>query len=701
MNDAPGGFRYRAFISYSHRDSGWSRWLHRALETYRVPRALVGRQTPLGPVPQRLAPVFRDREELASAHDLGGRVLEALAQSQALIVVCSPQAAASRWVNEEILAFQALGRSERIFCLIVDGEPRSGDARECFPPALRGLPGAAFEPIAADARPQTDGRANAKLKLIAGLLGLNLDALRQREARRRQRQLLAITSASVAGMLLTLSLSLMAFRAQREAERQQAQAEGLIEFMIGDLRQKLEPLGRLEVMDVVGKRAIAYYAEQPLGSLDEASIGRRSRALNLIGEMDAQRGDFGAALQAFSEASRATAELVARNPDSFQAIFDHAQSVFWIGYVAFEDGRLDEAETAFRQYLAAAERLVAARPDDPVALQELLYGHSNMGTLLQARGDTENRLLHQTRRLEISQALFARSRDDPERKLAVAVALNDVGTTLKELGRLDQAEAQFREQLGLLDELLTKDPRNQQLRFEQLAPLGWLASTLADRGDLAAALEALREGVAIAEGLVALDGQNATWMEYAASLQAQLAETELRAGHRQAAQEPLDRLSALLTALSQRQDQVAWQDLAARRNLIEAELAFQDQRMPEARAKIETAIQGLIRPDGKLAPNRYRQRFAQAHYLFGLVEAESGAQTAAQNHWQAAQQALEAIGAGRTAADEELLGLLLLAQGRESQAREMAGQLRARGYEPIRLSASLPSPIQPVVYHGI
>src|SRR5215471_14241860 len=58
-------FRYRAFISYSHQDRAWADWLHRALETYRVPRRLVGRRTEIGIIPKRIAPVFRDREELA------------------------------------------------------------------------------------------------------------------------------------------------------------------------------------------------------------------------------------------------------------------------------------------------------------------------------------------------------------------------------------------------------------------------------------------------------------------------------------------------------------------------------------------------------------------------------------------------------------------------------------------------------------
>ena len=86
-------FKYRAFISYSHADEEWAKWLHKALETYRVPKHLVGRETDAGPVPERLAPIFRDRDELATATNLGETLTRALTQSANQIVICSPAAA--------------------------------------------------------------------------------------------------------------------------------------------------------------------------------------------------------------------------------------------------------------------------------------------------------------------------------------------------------------------------------------------------------------------------------------------------------------------------------------------------------------------------------------------------------------------------------------------------------------------------------
>ena len=58
--------RYSAFISYNHRDRRWAAWLHRELERYRLPKVLIGRESPIGVLERKLPPVFQDREELAA-----------------------------------------------------------------------------------------------------------------------------------------------------------------------------------------------------------------------------------------------------------------------------------------------------------------------------------------------------------------------------------------------------------------------------------------------------------------------------------------------------------------------------------------------------------------------------------------------------------------------------------------------------------
>ncbi len=229
--------KYRAFLSYSHADKTWADWLHKTLESYVVPNGLVGLETSAGSIPKRLFPIFRDREELPSSADLGGQIETALRQSLFLIVICSPHAARSRWVNEEILGFKRMGRSDRILALIVDGEPDAdGEAgkdiqSECFPTALKfalGPDGALgkqkAEPLAADCRPEGDGSDNAKLKLIAGLLGVGFDTLRKRDAVARRRRLLNRAAITAAVLVLLAGAAAGLILQWQSAQQQRANA---------------------------------------------------------------------------------------------------------------------------------------------------------------------------------------------------------------------------------------------------------------------------------------------------------------------------------------------------------------------------------------------------------------------------------------------------------------------------------------------
>src|SRR5690349_25090947 len=83
-------YTYRAFISYSHRDKAMAMRLHRALESFRIPKKLIGTETPFGPAPGRLTPIFRDREELPASPDLGAELSAAIRGSMFLVLICSP-----------------------------------------------------------------------------------------------------------------------------------------------------------------------------------------------------------------------------------------------------------------------------------------------------------------------------------------------------------------------------------------------------------------------------------------------------------------------------------------------------------------------------------------------------------------------------------------------------------------------------------
>lgn len=158
---------------------------------------------------------------MAASSDLAQSVKDALAESASLIVICSPNSARSRWVNEEIRTFVAMNRRDRIQLLIVAGEDGPGQPGDgssdsiILPPAL--LEAGGSEPLAADVRSEGDGKRAAVIKLIAGLMGVGYDELRQREHARRQRRLAVVAGASVAGFVLMSGLAGFAVVARNDA----------------------------------------------------------------------------------------------------------------------------------------------------------------------------------------------------------------------------------------------------------------------------------------------------------------------------------------------------------------------------------------------------------------------------------------------------------------------------------------------------
>lgn len=371
---------YVAFISYSHKDAAIGRWLHRKLEGYRLPRRLAGTQGEDGEVPARLTPIFRDRDEFPVASDLSTRVRAALAISRSLIVVCSPNSAASHWVAKEIATFRELHPGRPVFTAIVDGEPD-----KCFSPAL--LEGGT-EPLAADLRKQGDGRRLGLLKLVAGLAGVGLDAVVQRDAQRRVRRVTGVTVAAVTAMLMMALLTAFALNARAEAERQRAGAEGLVEFMLTDLRDKLKAVGRLDVLTTVNQRALNYYQGQDIAKLPASSLERRARILHAMGEDDMKRGEVDRALEQFREAARSTSALLSEHRDDPERIMAHAQSEFWVGYVDFDRDNYAAAKRSFERYKMLTDKLVAINGSNPQWRKESAFANGNLCSIaLEAPAD--------------------------------------------------------------------------------------------------------------------------------------------------------------------------------------------------------------------------------------------------------------------------------------------------------------------------
>jgi serine/threonine protein kinase len=358
------------------------------------------------------------------------------------------------------------------------------------------------------------------------------DSTLYRATRFVQRHRAGVAMAAAAVLALGAGIGVALWQAS-EARAQRVQAEGLIEYMIGDLRKKLQPVGRLDVLDGVGLKALDYYAAQDPGSLDADSLGRRARALHMIGSIAEQRGHFDEATRDFQQAADTTSRLLQEHPDDPQRIFDQSQSEYYVGYVQWYRGRLHDAEAPFRRYQEMAQRMNQAKPGNHDWQLEDVFSKTNVGIVLTdlGRADEALPLLSQAR-TEIAQlarshpedsvnegntigwsviayAALGRDEDairadndkiaaalrmpnadkDQDAQFLIANARHEIALWQRNLGRVDDALSSVRDALAGMRALNARDPANLANVGELVGGEALLADLLADKGDRAAARE--------------------------------------------------------------------------------------------------------------------------------------------------------------------------------------------------------------------
>ena len=515
--------RYSAYISYQHGDAEVARWLHRAIEGYRVPRSVL--QHAQLEIPVRLKPVFLDREELSSSSSLADSLRKALEQSDFLIVICSPAARASVWVNEEIKVFREQGGADRTLCLIAAGEPLAASRGlahelECFPPALfaqtagdGGVVTRTTEPLAADIRAGADSRYNAKLKIIAAMLGVSFDELRHRDHARQRRRLAVVGAASMIGCVVFAVLAAAAWIARQEAVRQRQlavtkslTAQRTADFLIS-LFQVSNP-SEARGNSVTARAILDRGAQQIENSLRDEPVVRAELSATL-GEVYTGLGIYKPALSLL-EAAQST-------PGQDAAAL--ARETVSLAYLEQLRGESERADSLYAQ----AQRLADSIKPPDVALQTRISmgrgevaGYQEKHELAkryfnaamdwqkdQPPGELQVRVLEQLATAELNADELVESEALYERALKARIALSGethpmVSETLNNLGAVaylrgesDRAEAFYRRALDTDRRVLGSEHPDVAVDMNNLALL------YVERRDFTRAIPMLEEAVRI------------------------------------------------------------------------------------------------------------------------------------------------------------------------------------------------------------
>jgi tetratricopeptide (TPR) repeat protein len=478
-----------------------------------------------------------------------------------------------------------------------------------------------------------------------------------------------------------------AVEARDEADRRRGQAEDLIGFMLGDLRKKLESVGRLDVLDGVGAKAMDYFAAVPADALSDEELLRRSTALYQIGEVRIAQGNLPAAAQPLQESLSLAEALVARAPTDGDRLYGLAQTHYWVGFVHWRRHELEAAQRQFQSYLNVATRLVDLDPGRADWQREIAYANSNIGSVLQARGDLEGALERFRECLKVERTLFVRTPDDPELTRAVASSHNAIALVLMLRGRLDQARDEFRIERTILEQQAVRAPENTGLQWRLTVTDSYLGDLSAIRGAATAARQHYADAIRLGTNLTARDPANRSW-------QRDLAKILFKTGRWLSHDEPMRALPLLERSVSifkllidADATNVMW-----RRDLAEAHygrgtvLALQGD-LPAASADADATLRitdALLRASHD---DRQAARISSlGHALHARVWAARGERTRAREAWD---RSLAAIAPVAEQSDDyqflEPWAFALLETGRATEASTVIGKLEAMQFHNPRL----------------
>lgn len=385
-----------------------------------------------------------------------------------------------------------------------------------------------------------------------------------RQARRADRLRLGAVIGFALVAFVAVIMGLEARKAEQLADQRRQEAEGLIDFMLGDLTQKLQPLARLDLMGGVAEKALAYLTAEDPGRVPGPLRLRQAKALLTLADVNRSRGNIDAALTALGRAEVLLHVNLTEGPVDGELLKNAGAAAFWFGQIAFDQGRTKEALVRFEQYRDFAQQMVRLDESNIDATIELSYALSSLGTTLMRLGDAEAAVAASSRSVELKRLALIQRPEDRSLLAGLANGLSWLAQTELQNGNLGEAAKFYQQQHDVLLTVSRLEPEAPVWKFRLAVALKLQAQLLLAQGDIDAAQNALLSAERLVLECLAKEAGNQRWQAEYADIRLAYSRTLLLLGDLEAAD---TQISAALGAVDRLLTSAAQDDAFLRKRV--------------------------------------------------------------------------------------------------------------------------------------
>lgn len=311
--------------------------------------------------------------------------------------------------------------------------------------------------------------------------------------------------------VMSIAMALIAQIARQEANARQAETQSHLNYIVGELVEKIDPTGNLELLESISVRAILHYQEQPNSEMQASDFINYSRALKTLGQVRESQGNKAVAAYFYAiSAKKAGLALEIKNENS-DAWFELSQAIFYLGQLKFESRQYAGADKKWSHYLRISKKFTGTYPDNIGWLMEESYALNSLGSSALRRGESNVAHDYFIRSTRLKQRIVDLDPGNLEKRYELIDSKSWIYSALEAKGEIIDASKGYDQVINELKKLVKEKPNSNLWKLRLANYLMLSAKTETSLANFAKAKKNAQDSVDILKKLTQIEPDNNNW----------------------------------------------------------------------------------------------------------------------------------------------------------------------------------------------